>query len=153
MKTKLIYLLLILSLGFNVFFIAGYIKEERKAGDTTTGRQGKQIELAAKRLKLSEMQKIKLDAVIRNSRQKIGQLKARQRATVLLFRSELAKETPDVKKMKKAMDEIDRRRKNLRREISNDWKNFFASLSPEQQEKVKKMLRLHPELRKKFMIY
>ena len=37
--------------------------------------------------------------------------------------------------------------------IDRELAQMLSMLSPEQQEKVKKMLRLHPELRKKFMIY
>jgi len=150
MKTKLLYLTLILSLGFNLFFVAGYLRESRRL-QKTDPRQ-RQIELVSKRLSLSRSQEEQLRDILKHSRREILRLKERQKKTIRLFRREFDKTAPDIRRLKEAMTSVEQERKRAKNRLSKEWRTFFGSLTPRQKDKAKKMLIRHPELRRQLLL-
>ena len=104
------------------------------------------------RLSLSDSQRAKLAEIFEKSRHKLAELKTRQRETVRLFKSEFKKSSPDVEKLRRAMEEIETMRRNVREEMAKEWRDFFASLSEKQRRKAMRMLQNRPALRKALMI-
>ncbi len=150
MRSKLFYLLFAISLGFNIFFAVGYFTTQKRLH--TADPLQRKIEAAAMRLSLSDSQRAKLAEIFEKSRRELSKLKTKQRETVRLFKSEFKKSDPDIEKLRKAMEEIETMRRNVREEMAREWRDFFASLSEKQRRKAMRMLRNRPALRKALMI-
>ena len=150
MKRRVLYFLFALSLGFNIFFAVGYVTTQKRLH--TVDPIERKIEAAAIRLSLSKTQRAQLAEIFEKSRHKLAELKTRQRETVRLFKSEFKKSSPDVEKLRRAMEEIETMRRNVREEMAREWRDFFASLSEKQRRKAMWMLQNRPALRKALMI-
>lgn len=150
MKIKLLFIILAVSLGFNLFFTVGYFNA-KKSANQAQGFKGR-IELAAKKLSLDDNQKKELFSIVEISQEQLKSLKSDQKETIKLFKAEFKKPSPDIKKLKIAMKQIEHKRRETRKEMSAKWREFFRSLSMQQRNKIVKMLRTRPQLRKKLLI-
>ena len=150
MKRRLFYLLCAVSLGFNIFFAVGYFTTQKRLH--TADPLQRKIEAAAIRLSLSKSQRARLADIFEKSREELMKLKRRQRETVRLFKSEFKKENPDIERLRRAMEEMESMRRNVREEMAKAWREFFASLSETQRKKAMRMLKNRPALRKALLI-
>ena len=150
MKTKMIYLLLAISLGFNLFFVTGYWTTKKRLSHESPLQR--RVEIVAKQLSLSKEQKRVLTELLKESGRRLQELKIEQRATVRLFRAEFKKENPDIEKLRTAMENIESRYRKTREELGAKWRAFFASLDEKQRKKAMRLLKHKPDLRKRWMI-
>ena len=150
MKTKMIYLLLAISLGFNLFFVTGYWTTKKRLSHESPLQR--RVEIAAKQLSLSNDQKRALLELLKESGRKLRELKREQRATVRLFKTEFKKENPDIEKLRAAMERIESHYRETREELGAKWRAFFASLDEKQRKKAWRLLRRKPDWRKRWMI-
>ncbi len=150
MKTKMIYLLLAISLGFNLFFVTGYWTTKKRLSHESPMQR--RVEIVAKQLSLSNDQKRALTELLKESGRKLRELKQEQRATVRLFKSEFKKERPDIEKLRAAMEHIETLYRKTREEMGAKWRAFFASLDEKQRKKALRMLKQKPDWRKRLMI-
>jgi uncharacterized membrane protein len=150
MKTKIVWIALILSLGFTLFFLTGYFKA--KHVNTKAYTLQERIEVAAKRLKLDADQKIALMHIFKEIQQKTVSFKKRQRSAIKTFKNEFKKPQPNIEQLRDLLQSLEKEQKTLRKYTKQRWKDFLSTLSTQQRKAVIQMLKRRPNLYKKLIL-
>ncbi len=150
MSRTVLYSVLALSLAFNIFFAVGYFKAQKSLQKIETPKE--RIAWAASKLSLNQSQQKALAQIVTKASQLRKKLKKRQRETTRLFIDELKKASPDVELLKRSLEELEEQKRRMRNEIMKEWREFYTSLTPRQREKVRKLLKNRPSIRKKLII-
>jgi len=142
-------MVLTLSLGFNLFFLTGYIKSQKTAEKISSPKE--RIEAAAQKVGLDEKQKTALMHIFSQSRQKQMQLRKKRAAAVKTFKLEFKKPQPDITRLRTLLQNLENEQKKFHKEVKQQWKHFFATLTPKQQKAVRKLLKKRPHLYRKLL--
>jgi len=149
MKNKIIWTALLLSLGFNLFFLTGYFKARQISTKVHTLQD--RIEVAAKKLKLDEDQQKELIHIFKQTQQEAAAFKKRQRAAIKVFKNEFKKQKPDIEQLRELLKSLEKEQKRLHQKTKQQWTDFLSTLTPKQHKAVTRMLKRRPELYKKLI--
>ena len=136
---KILIFLLLASLGFNVFFIYGYLSSRstlEKLG-TPEGR----IQLFARKFNLSKEQEEQIIALNTELRGKMDSYDKENKAELDEFWGEMIKDKPDSDRIDVLLETTSTKRKQLRRDMVRFFQKVFALLTPEQRRQVAQMIR------------
>ncbi len=138
MKRNILLLLLAISLGFNIFFLAGYLKakHDAKLRKTLAGR----AQLVAKKADLSHYEKQRLVSLLRKTLQVKKELLQAKRRIAHLFKTQMQREHPNIVELKKAIKEYQSHKKKLLRNLRQNWREFLLSLPPKKRRKLRAIL-------------
>ena len=150
MKTKLLAAALLISVGFNLFFLTGYFKARHRLSRPHTLSQ--RIEAAGKQLGLDSAQQARLMEIFHTTQEKQKKLKRQQRALTRDFIKELRKDHPDISSLKSKLRSLRHAQQQLRRFAKSEWKNFMSSLSPSQRDAVIRLIKRRPDLYRKLLL-
>ncbi|WP_457593040.1 Spy/CpxP family protein refolding chaperone [Hydrogenimonas sp.] len=150
MSRTVLYSILALSLAFNIFFAVGYFKAQKSLQKIETPKE--RIAWAASKLSLNQSQQKALAQIVTKAAELRKKLKKRQRETTRLSIDELKKASPDIELLKRSLEEMEEQKRRMRNEIMKEWREFYTSLTPRQREKVRKLLKNRPSIRKKLII-
>ncbi len=131
MKLPWIWILLVASVGFNVFFYVGYLNAKRTALELQSfhGR----AELFAKPLQLDPHQRQVFEKMLTDAARKRAQVREARLPQVKTFLNELAKPQPDQKVLLDYADQDAMR--DYRRTTVLLMRDFMAVLKPQQKQK------------------
>jgi len=149
MKNKIIWITLILSLGFNLFFLTGYFKA--KQVNTKSYTLQNRIEAAAKKLKLDKTQQTTLMDIFKTTQQRHTLFKKKQRSAIRVFKNEFKKQHPDIERLRMLLKNLEKAQKSLHKNTKQQWKLFLSTLTEEQHDAVMKLIKRRPELYKKLI--
>ena len=136
---KILIFLLLASLGFNVFFIYGYLSSQstlEKLG-TPEGR----IQLFARKFNLSKEQEEQIISLNKELRGKMDSYDKENKAELDEFWGEMIKDKPDSDRIDVLLETTSTKRKQLRRDMVRFFQKVFALLTPEQRRQVAQMIR------------
>lgn len=140
MRTKILWLALVVSLGANVFFIAGALYS-LQTGPDGAGTAEQRIDSAAEQLKLSaEQRQGLLDLRVRSQERRTAMSGDRDERRGA-FLAELAKPDFDRDAMLARIDERAAQRRAFFAGMTEDLHGYLATLSPEQRQAFLDMAR------------
>jgi uncharacterized membrane protein len=142
--------LLILSVGFNLFFLTGYFQARHAVTQTHTLQQ--RVEAAAEKLGLDTNQQSRLMEIFEETQQKLFALKKDQRTATRRFLKEFRKPDPDIQQLRTLLGTLDQQQKEVYRFARQQWRDFYRTLTPGQQEAVSRLLQRRPDLSRKLLL-
>ena len=139
MKTKLPWILLAASIGFNIFFAAGYVRSQQLAERLTTP-EGR-AEVMAERLSFDEKQMEVLRQVADRLKKEADQAREANRDNMEAFWTELDRGDPDSEKVMDLMDKSEGRLHEYRKSQVRGMIEIARSLKPDQRKQYLNMVR------------
>lgn len=150
MKTKLLGIALLFSLGFNLFFLTGYFKARHALTQTKTLQQ--RVEAAGKQLGLDPDQQNRLMEIFRTTQKKQKILKQKQHRLTQEFMKEFRKNNPDTRYLKSKLRALKQEQRQLQQFAKKEWKGFLIRLTPTQHDAVTRLLKRRPDLYRKLLL-
>lgn len=150
MKKTLLGGILILSVGFNLFFLTGYFKAKHTVTQTHTLQQ--RMEAAAQKLGLDSGQQSRLMEIFKETQRRQSALKRDQRTATRRFLKEFRKPDPDIQRLRTLLGTLDQEQKELNRFARKQWRDFYRNLTPKQRTAVSQLLQRRPDLSRKLLL-
>jgi uncharacterized membrane protein len=139
-RSRLLLILLVLSLALNVFFIGGafWLKTQAMRAEMTPPER---VRLVARQLSLNEDQRAAFDRFIQTARQNMRELRETNMPLVEQAWNELAKPAPDDAVLERLSAQTADNRRRYQIELGRALRGFLATLSVEQRRTFIDLLR------------
>jgi uncharacterized membrane protein len=149
-KKTLLGGILILSVGFNLFFLTGYFQAQHTVNQSSTFSQ--RVEAAGKELGLDADQQSRLMAIFTQTRRKQTALKKHQRTATRRFLEMFRQPDPDIAQLRTLLHTLEEEQKSVSIFARQQWRDFYHSLSTQQRKAVSRLLRRRPNLARKLLL-
>jgi len=131
--------LLLLSAGFNVFFITGYLRARATLSALRTDEG--HIRLIAKRLRLTTQQEEQFLRIRAELRAETDRYERENAADIDAFWEEMSKDQPDIEKIRAMIRGSFMKKNELRLVMVEYMHRAFRLLTPDQRKALAKMIR------------
>lgn len=136
---KLLLVLFLVSLGFNLFFIAGYRRARATLEKLKTDRGA--IQLLSRRLHCTPEQEERLVAIRKQLQEDVAAFEKTHSPEIDAFWDEMIKDNPDPDRILELEQSLAEKRMEMRHRVVEGFQKAFGCLTPEQRRDLARMIK------------